>query len=133
MRAAPSTPQRTFLLMPVLPPPASPVSCRGEDSAMIVRSEFRDLETPTGPMRTYVYAPVPAAGDKWYPGLVLYPEIFQQTAPIVRLSVQLASHGYVVMAPEIYHEHEPAGTELRYDGDGRDKAMAYKFATTSST
>lgn len=99
---------------------------------MIVRSEFRDLVTPTGAMRTYVYTPVrPAAGT--YPGLVLYPEIFQQTAPIVRLSVQLASHGYLVMAPEIYHEHEPAGTVLRYDDEGRDKGMAYKFGTKLST
>jgi carboxymethylenebutenolidase len=100
---------------------------------MIVRSEFRDLDTPTGPMRTYVYTPVaPAAGTR-FPGLLLYPEIFQQTAPIVRLSVQLASHGHVVMAPEIYHEHEPAGTVLRYDDEGRDKGMAYKFGTPLST
>ena len=53
---------------------------------MIVRSEFRDLDTPTGPMRTYVYTPVHPTGARKYPGLLLYPEIFQQTAPIARLS-----------------------------------------------
>jgi carboxymethylenebutenolidase len=132
MRAAPSTPQRIFFigLLPLLP---LPVSSAMEESAMIVRSEFRDLDTPTGPMRTYVYTPAAPGGGRTYPGLVLYPEIFQQTAPIARLCVQLASHGHLVMAPEIYHEHEPAGTVLRYDDEGRDKGMAYKFRTKLST
>jgi carboxymethylenebutenolidase len=100
---------------------------------MIVRSELRDLETPTGPMRTYVYTPVHPTVVKKYPGLVLYPEIFQQTAPIARLSVQFASHGYVVMAPEIYHEHEPLGTVLGYDDAGKEKGNRYKHATKLST
>src|SRR5437764_7964349 len=97
---------------------------------MIVRSEIRDLDTPTGPMRTYVYAP---ATDKKVPGLVLYPEIFQQTGPITRLSVQFASHGYIVMAPEIYHEHEPLGTVLGYDDEGKNKGNLYKKTTKLST
>jgi carboxymethylenebutenolidase len=69
---------------------------------MIVRSEFRDLDTPTGPMRTHVYTPARPTGSQRFPGLLLYPEIYQQTGPIARLSAQFASHGYVVMAPEIY-------------------------------
>jgi carboxymethylenebutenolidase len=100
---------------------------------MIVRSDFVDLDTPTGPMRTHVYAPVPAAGGGRYPGLLLYPEIYQQTGPIARLSMQFASHGYVVMAPEIYHEHEPPGTVLAYDKAGTDKGNAYKEKTTLAT
>jgi carboxymethylenebutenolidase len=51
----------------------------------------------------------------------------------VRLSQQLAGHGYVVMAPEIYHEHEPPGTVLAYDKAGTDKGNAYKAATTLAT
>src|SRR5205085_2423189 len=97
---------------------------------MIVQTSFADLPTPTGPMRTHVYAP---AGERAFPGLILYPEIFQQTGPIARLSAQFASHGYVVMAPEIYHEHEPAGTVLGYDDSGKDKGNAYKKATKLST
>ena len=100
---------------------------------MIVRSEFRDLDTPTGPMRTHVYTPVRPAGSRRFPGLLLYPEIYQQTGPIARLSTQLASHGYVVMAPEIYHEHEPPGTVLGYDPGGTDKGNAYKRRTKLST
>src|SRR5258708_7324095 len=70
-----------------------------ESCLMLVTTSYTDLPTPTTPMRVHVYAP---AGDGNYPGLLLYPEIFQQTGPIERLSVQFASHGYVVMAPEIY-------------------------------
>ena len=46
-----------------------------------------DLETPTGPMRTYVYRPV-APGR--YPGLVFFSEIFQRTGPIKRTAALLA-------------------------------------------
>jgi len=100
---------------------------------VIIKTEFLDLTTPTGIMRTHVYAPAAPAGDKTYPGLLLYPEIYQQTGPIARLSAQFASHGYVVMAPEIYHEHEPPGTVLAYDTAGTDKGNAYKWATKLST
>src|SRR5262245_56984149 len=101
---------------------------------MIVHSEHRDLQTPTGPMRTYVYVPRHPSLARRYPGLLLYPEIFQQTAPIVRLCVQLAGHGYLVMAPEIYHDHEPPGTVLRYDAEAdREKGIAYKTATKLSS
>lgn len=100
---------------------------------MIVQSEFRDLDTPSGPMRTHIYSPAGASTTKKISGLLLYPEIFQQTGPIVRLSMQFASHGYLVMAPEIYHEHEPLGTVLGYDDQGRDKGNAYKHKTKLST
>jgi carboxymethylenebutenolidase len=100
---------------------------------VIVKTEYLDLSTPTGVMRTHVYAPAAPAGDKQFPGLLLYPEIYQQTGPIARLSAQFASHGYVVMAPEIYHEHEPPGTVLAYDAAGTDKGNAYKWSTKLST
>lgn len=77
-----------------------------------------DLETPTGPMRTYVYRPV-APGR--YPGLVLFSEIFQRTGPIGRTAALLAGHGFVVAVPEIFHELEPAGCVLGYDQAGADK------------
>lgn len=97
---------------------------------MIIRYEARDLDTPTGPMRTHVYTPVAAGAVRRYPGLILYPEIYQQTGPIARLCAQFAGHGYLVMAPEIYHEHEPPGTVLAYDKAGTDKGNDYKARTT---
>jgi carboxymethylenebutenolidase len=101
---------------------------------MIVHDSWAELDTPTGKMRTYVYRPVnPSPLAEKYPGLVLYSEIFQQTAPIQRLAVHYASQGYVVMVPEIYHEHEPPGTVLGYDDVGKDKGNAYKHQTKLST
>ena len=78
-------------------------------------------------MRTYLFRPQ-APGR--YPGLVLYSEIFQVTAPIRRTAALLAGHGFVVAVPEIYHEFEPAGTVLAYDQAGADRGNALK--TTKS-
>ena len=64
-------------------------------------------------MRTYVYSPQSPNGQpRRDSGLVLYSEIFQQTAPVRRLAVQFASLGYLVMVPEVYHCSEPPGTVL---------------------
>src|SRR5438105_8921731 len=82
-----------------------------------------DLATPSGPMRTYVYRP---AAPGRYPGLVFFSEIFQRTAPIKRTAALLAGHGFVVAVPEIFHELEPAGTELAYDQAGADRGNAHK-------
>ena len=54
------------------------------------------------------------SATEWrYPGLLLFTEIFQVTGPIRRAAAMLASHGFVVAVPEIYHELEPASP--RYD------------------
>jgi carboxymethylenebutenolidase len=94
---------------------------------MIVSESVLDLPTSTGPMRTYVYAPTePGRPPRRDPGLVLYSEIFQQTAPVRRLALQFAGLGYVVMVPEVYHSREPPGTVLAYDDAGKTRGNAYK-------
>jgi carboxymethylenebutenolidase len=90
---------------------------------VILDSEFVDLTTPSGVMRTHIARP--AAPGK-YPGILLFSEIFQITAPIRRVAAQLAGHGYVVAAPEIYHEFEPLGTVLAYDQAGSERGNALK-------
>ena len=92
--------------------------------------EQADIATPTGPMRTYIFRPT-AAGK--YPGIVFYSEIFQITGPIRRTAAVLAGHGYVVSAPEIYHELEPAGTVLAYDQAGADRGNADKITKEISS
>src|ERR1700730_17733359 len=87
--------------------------------------ESIEIQTPLGAMRTYVLRPV-AAGR--YPGLVLYSEIFQVTGPVRRLAAMLAGHGFVVAVPEIFHELEPAGTELAYDQEGADRGNRHKVS-----
>ena len=92
-------------------PPADPAQPVVPESPTVPAAPTPDREapdTPTGPMRSYAYMPHdphrPAAA---YPGLVLYSEIFQQTPPIRRLAVQLSGRGFVVLVPEVFHEHEP--------------------------
>ena len=91
---------------------------------MIIKdNEFVDLATPTGPMRTHLFRP--AAGGR-YPGILLFSEIFQVTGPIRRTAALLAGHGFLVAAPEIYHEFEAPGTVLAYDQAGADRGNALK-------
>jgi carboxymethylenebutenolidase len=90
---------------------------------MLIKEDFVDLETPTGPMRTHRFEP--AAGGP-YPGVLLFSEIYQVTGPIRRTARRLASQGYIVAAPEVYHEREPLGCALAYDKEGTDKGNRYK-------
>lgn len=87
--------------------------------------EFVDLSTARGPMRCMIFRPT---GEGRHPGLVLYSEIFQITAPIRRTAAFLAGHGFIVAVPEVYHEFLPAGTVLAYDQPGADKGNELKFA-----
>jgi carboxymethylenebutenolidase len=92
---------------------------------MTIQAESVAIETPTGPMRTALFHPT-APGK--YPGILFYSEIFQITGPIRRTAAMLAGHGYVVAAPEIYHELEPPGTVLAYRQAGADQGNAHKTA-----
>lgn len=93
---------------------------------MILRSdETTDVDVPgSGAMRIHWFRP---AVEGRFPGLVLYSEIYQVTAPIRRLAAMLAGNGFVVAVPEVYHEYEPAGTVLAYDPAGTDRGNDLKF------
>ena len=92
---------------------------------MIVQHHNDDLSTPTGLMRTTFYRP---QSQGKFPAVIFYSEIFQQTAPIARSATILASHGFVVLVPEVFHELNPIGTVLAYDDAGKDKGNADKWA-----
>lgn len=94
---------------------------------MLLSEDFVDLVTPTGPMRTYQFRP---AVTGHYPGLVLFSEIYQVTGPIQRMARILASQGYIVAAPEVYHEFEAPGTPFPYDQASTDKGNRYKYDKT---
>lgn len=92
---------------------------------MIYRNdEFADLETPRGSMRTHLFRPV-AEGK--FPAVILYSEIYQVTAPIRRAAEFLAGHGFLVVAPEVYHEFEALGTVFEYDKPGTDRGNELKI------
>ncbi len=92
---------------------------------ILLSDEFADLPAADGGvMRTHVFRP---AGEGRFPGVVLYSEIYQVTAPIRRLAAFIAGHGYVVAVPEVYHEYEAPGTVLAYDKPGTDRGNDLKF------
>lgn len=91
---------------------------------MIITIQSYDINTPTGVMRTYLYRPE-AQGE--YPSIIFYSEIFQQTAPIARTASIMASHGFIVLVPEVFHELNPIGTVLGYDDAGKDKGNQDKW------
>ena len=92
---------------------------------MVIKDDqLVDLPTPYGPMQTAILRP---AAEGKYPGLILYSEIFQITAPIRRTAAFLAGHGFVVAVPEVYHELEEKGTVLAYDQAGSDRGNHDKY------
>lgn len=62
------------------------------------------------------------ARDGRFPGVLFYSDIFQLTPPHLRLARRLASHGFVVLAPELYSRIEPPGTVLDFEKD-RQRAL----------
>ena len=90
---------------------------------MLIQSDSIDLKTPTGNMRTYVHRPNKKGK---FPVILFYSEIFQQTGPIERAAKIVASHGYAVLVPEVFHELNPIGTILEYDDAGRKKGNSDK-------
>jgi carboxymethylenebutenolidase len=103
---------------------------------MIIQQHIHDIQTPTGVVRVTIFRPAGVfmpAGDfkpvteSRYPSIIFYSEIFQQTSPITRSAQILASHGFVVLVPEIFHELNPLGTVMAYDDAGKDKGNADKF------
>ena len=92
---------------------------------MIIRADETADVVVAGatPIRVHLFRP--AIGGR-FPGVVLFSEIYQVTGPIRRLAAIVAGLGYVVAAPEVYHEYEPPGTVLRYDQAGTDRGNALK-------
>lgn len=98
---------------------------------MIIKDdEFADIQTPSGPMRTFIFRPATAGR---YPGIVLYSEIFQVTTPIRRMAAQFAGHGYLIAVPEIYHEFLPAGVAFHYDETGTARGNELKITKPLSS
>lgn len=82
-----------------------------------------DLPTPSGTMRTHLFRP--AATGK-FPGVILFSEIYQMTAPIARTAAMIAGHGFVVAVPDVYHEFTELGEVFAYDQAGTDRGNALK-------
>lgn len=88
---------------------------------MQIETSYVDVPVEGRPMRTFVAAP---AGPGTYPGIAFYTDIFQLTPSSLRWVSRLASYGFVVAAPEIYHRIETAGTVLDFDDEGKARGQA---------
>jgi carboxymethylenebutenolidase len=88
---------------------------------MVITQEHVDVPVGGRAMRGFLAAPR-AAGR--YPGVVFYSDIFQLTESTLRWCARLAGYGFVVLAPEIYHRIEPAGTVLGFDDEGKARGQA---------
>jgi hypothetical protein len=87
--------------------PRAPLPPRVRLLRVLIETEY--VEVPVDGLRMGCLLAHPAGEGTW-PGIVFYSDIFQLTGPTVRWFKRLAGHGFVVLAPEIYHRIEPAGT-----------------------
>src|SRR5258705_13906776 len=65
-------------------------SAYGGTSQMIIKEEFADIGTPTGPMGLHLFRPTSAGR---YPGILLLSEICQITGPVRWVAAVLAGSG----------------------------------------
>lgn len=81
---------------------------------------IESVDVPAGDARAMRYAlmkPVTSAPGQRWPAVLAYSDIFQLTAPHLRLCQRLAGYGFVVVAPEIFGRYLPAGRVLDFEGD----------------
>ena len=91
---------------------------------MITQRHIEKINTPSGVMQTQVFRPEKPGV---FPAVIFYSEIFQVTAPIARSANILASLGFVVLVPDVFHELNPIGTVLGYDDAGKEKGNNDKW------
>ncbi|EJU02042.1 dienelactone hydrolase [Dacryopinax primogenitus] len=95
---------------------------------LVTKSHVDVTHSLTGkPMRIFIIEPVlPEYPNAKFPGIVVFSEIYQVTGPVERFAGQIASQGYVVACPSVYHDFE--GPEaLPYDTEGTDRGNKYKI------
>lgn len=62
-----------------------------------------DLRTEDGSLDTYIFQPLDAAESKSWPAIVMYMDAFGIRQALGDMAQRLASHGYVVALPNLYH------------------------------
>ena len=94
--------------------------------AMLIREREVNVKTPTGDMRSTLFVPKITTDDQniTFPGVILYSEIYQVTGPVERLGRRLAGEGYVVLAPDVYHEYETGS--MGYSDEAGERGNSLK-------
>ena len=98
---------------------------------MLIKETFQDFKTADGTtLRIYIFTPTIAGYPKAkFPGVIVYSEIYQVTGPVRRFGQKIASEGYVVVAPAIYHNFV-SPEALPYDVGGTDMGNEFKIKKT---
>ncbi|KAF8203608.1 dienelactone hydrolase [Pholiota molesta] len=98
---------------------------------MLINTTYYDVPTKLHgdghPIRIFVISPhVPDYPDAKFPGVIVFSEIYQVTGPVERFAGQIASQGFVVACPSVYHEFQ--GPEaIPYDVEGTDRGNKFKI------
>ncbi|CAL9728372.1 hypothetical protein MOUN0_D02674 [Monosporozyma unispora] len=96
---------------------------------MLIKETYIDKTTTNGsiPLRVHIWTPtIRNYPQAKFPGVIVYSEIYQVTGPVRRFAQRIASQGYLVVAPAIYHNF--VGPEpLPYDTEGTDDGNKYKI------
>ncbi|HZZ00449.1 MAG TPA: dienelactone hydrolase family protein [Candidatus Baltobacteraceae bacterium] len=92
-----------------------------------MQSEWIDLSTPDGPMRTYVVRPEAEPGA----GIVVFQEAYGVNDHVRDVAGRFAQLGLVAVAPELFHRTS-RGFDAPYDTDGSWASIEphYKALTT---
>ena len=85
-----------------------------------------EIESPDGKFAAYRADPMHAARR---PAVIVLQEIFGVNEHIREVCRRVAEHGYVAVAPDIYHRTAPR-IELGYDEQGVSEGRKHKEATT---
>ena len=95
---------------------------------MKLREDDVRVPAPDCEIRSVVIRPV---GERRWPGVLLYTDIFQLTESTLRTARRLASAGFVVCVPEIYPRGALAGVALEFDDVGKQAGLAGAAETTT--
>lgn len=94
-----------------------------------MQSEWVDLSTPDGPMRTYVVRP---DSERPRAGIVVFQEAYGVNDHIRDVAGRFAQLGLVAVAPELFHR-TGRGFEAPYDTDGAWAAIEPHYKALSTT
>ncbi|KAH3679869.1 hypothetical protein WICMUC_000612 [Wickerhamomyces mucosus] len=95
---------------------------------MLITESFHDVTTSYGTiLRLYSFHPnIPNYPLARFPAVIVWSEIYQVTGPVSRFAKKIASDGFIVICPSIYHNF--VGPEpLAYDVKGTDDGNKYKI------
>ncbi len=86
------------------------------------------IPAPDCEIRALLIRPV---GDRVWPAVLFYTDIFQLTESSLRTARRLAAYGFAVCVPEIY-PRDLAGEALEFDDAGKAAGLAGAAATTTA-